>query len=211
MEGAYDAGTGKMYDSLRTNSLIPVNQPFNVAPWNYSGTDTVSTAVLTVSDTNAVVDWVLVRYFNPEDSMTLTIPGLVQKDGDVIDGEGGHLKLPNVYQKGYISIVHRNHLGVMTANTLSLSTSSTTYDFTGSASNAFGGSNGINDLGNGYFGLFSGDFDINAQIQNTDVTNLLPTIGNSGYLPGDLNMNGQVQNTDLQLKLYPNLGRGQQF
>lgn len=197
LEGAYDAGTGKMYDSLRTNSLIPVNQPFNVAPWNYSGTDTVSTAVLTVSDTNAVVDWVLVRYFNPEDSVTLTIPGLVQKDGDVIDGEGNHLKLPNVYQKGYISIVHRNHLGVSTRNLQELRYLPTTIDFT----NILTQTRGLNaqNIISGVKALWGGDANADGKVNVVD-KNLywLPQMGGgpSYNNTADFNLNISVDSAD---------------
>jgi hypothetical protein len=40
---------------------------------------------------------------------------------------------------------------------------------------------------------------------------MLPSLGTAGYQPGDFDLNGQVQNTDLQLQLIPNLGRGVQF
>ena len=94
---------------------------------------------------------------------------------------------------------------------LSLSTSITNFDFTLNPSNSAGSTNGIADLGDGYYGLFSGDYDFNGQGQNTDVQNLIPAIGLSGYQQGDFNLNGQVQNTDLQLQLLPNIGRGAQF
>ena len=75
----------------------------------------------------------------------------------------------------------------------------------------FGGANGIAALGDGYFGLFSGDFDHNGQVQNTDYARMIITLGTAGYLQGDMDLNGQVQNIDLQKKLIPNIGKGGAF
>ena len=74
-----------------------------------------------------------------------------------------------------------------------------------------GGLNGIAPLPGGLFGMYSGDFNANGQVQNTDVNGLIPSLGTSGYLMGDLNLNGQVQNTDLQNFLLQNLGKGAQY
>ena len=71
-----------------------------------------------------------------------------------------------------------------------------------------GGTNGIATLPDGKLGLFSGDFNANGQVQNTDYAGMVLTLGTAGYLPGDFDLNGQVQNTDLQLRLVPNIGRG---
>lgn len=217
IEGAY-SGSGLLNDDLRGAGLIPFTEPYSglgFAQWGFGGGEEITAGVMAVTGNNAITDWVLVeiRDGNNHSTILATKSALIQKDGDIVDLDGiSNLSVPGIGAGNYyVAIKHRNHLGVMSANAISLSTSSQGYDFTSSASNTFGGTNGINDLGDGFFGLFSGDFDVNAQVQNTDVTNLIPTIGNSGYLQGDLNMNGQVQNTDLQLKLYPNLGRGQQF
>jgi len=74
-----------------------------------------------------------------------------------------------------------------------------------------GGLNGIADMGDGSFALFSGDFNGDGQVQNTDKSAVQPLIGTSGMTDADLDMNGQVQNTDVQLKLNPNIGKGEQF
>ncbi len=217
LEGAY-AGSGTMNDNLRSAGLIPTAEPYAGLGFmheGFGGGETVSSSVFSAAGNDAITDWVLVeiRDGNNSSNVLATKSALIQKDGDIVDLNGTtNLSIPGIGADNYfVAIKHRNHLGVMSANAITLSTNVMAYDFTSSASNAFGSSNGVQNLGGGYFGLFSGDFDTNEQIQNTDVTNLLPSLGNSGYLQGDLNMNGQVQNTDLQLKLYPNLGRGQQF
>jgi hypothetical protein len=53
LEGPFDKG--KMFTELNKADLIPLNQPYNVSPWNYMGTESVSE----IPNDN-VVDWVLV-------------------------------------------------------------------------------------------------------------------------------------------------------
>ncbi|MEM9260704.1 MAG: hypothetical protein AAGA62_13730 [Bacteroidota bacterium] len=110
-----------------------------------------------------------------------------------------------------IAVRHRNHLGIKLAAPVFLSDDPILVDFTTDPMMVQGGLNGIADLGDGFYALISGDFDGNGQVQNTDGTGVTQLLGGSGYVPGDLDLNGQIQNIDLQLKLTPNLGKGQQF
>ena len=93
-----------------------------------------------------------------------------------------------------------------------MSATSTTLDLTTGTAVVNGGSNAVVDLGNGIFALYSGDYDGNGQVQNTDLTAMRPLLGQpSAYDNADLDMNTQVQNTDVNNLLNPNKGRGQQF
>lgn len=84
-------------------------------------------------------------------------------------------------------------------------------DFTSDPNAVMGGTLSLVDLGNGVYGMVSGDYDGNGQVQASDVNDLRPSLGTAGYLPGDLDLNGQVQITDKQIFLTPNIGRGAQF
>lgn len=53
LEGPFNAG--KMNTDLNKADQIPLSQPYNVAPWNYNGNESVSEI-----PNGAVVDWVLV-------------------------------------------------------------------------------------------------------------------------------------------------------
>jgi len=86
-----------------------------------------------------------------------------------------------------------------------------TIDFTQSSTIAFGGANGVADLGGGYYGLISGDANGNGQVQTVDLNLFYEDQGLGGYLPEDFNLNSQVQNTDLQNNFNPNVGRGASF
>jgi len=102
-------------------------------------------------------------------------------------------------------------LGVMSAMPVAFSATVAVVDFTSDLSNTYGGANGIAVLGDGKLGLYSGDFNRNGQVQNTDYAAMVLTLGTSGYMAGDFDLNGQVQNTDLQFKLVPNIGKGAAF
>ncbi len=138
---------------------------------------------------------------------------LLQRDGNVVDLDGvSPVAFADVAADDYYLIVkHRNHIGVMSAMPIAFSATTTVVDFTGDIAGVFGNVNGIASLEDGKLGLYSGDFDHNGQVQNTDYNGLAITLGLAGYRLGDFDLNGQVQNTDLQLLLVPNIGRGQTF
>jgi hypothetical protein len=58
---------------------------------------------------------------------------------------------------------------------------------------------------------FTGYAKNDGQIQNTDYLLILPIIGNAGYSLGDFNMNSQIQVSDINLFSIPNVGKGRQF
>ncbi len=175
-----------------------------------------SQTVFDLSGANAIVDWVFLELRDKTDfSITkATRSALLQRDGDVVDVDGqspvSFFNLPA--DEYYLVVKHRNHLGVMSAAPVAISRALSVVDLTSDLNNVFGGVNGVARLGDGLLGVFSGDFNHSGQIQNTDFNFMIPTLGvPAGYLPGDHDLNGQVQNTDLQLKLIPNIGRGQPF
>lgn len=53
LEGPF--GEGKMNTDLNKSGLIPLSQPYNLAPWNYYGTEAVDSI-----PAENIVDWVLV-------------------------------------------------------------------------------------------------------------------------------------------------------
>lgn len=217
LQGAYDPNTALMDDGLRAGALLPLNEPFTALGYTHlgGGEEGVKQAVFNVGGPDAIIDWVFLELRDEADASTViaTRSALLQRDGDVVDVDGLSTVAFADVPAGdyYLAVKHRNHLGVMSAMPVALSTTATTVDFTSSLAGAYGGANGIATLGDGSLGLFSGDYNLNGQVQNTDYNFLVPTLGTSGYLPGDLDLNGQVQNTDLQLKLTPNIGRGQAF
>ncbi len=145
--GAYKPASGMMHDSLRVKNLIPLMEPYSAAPYNTlfsnvgSGGESTTMAVLSVTGPNAIVDWVFVQLRSKMDSSIVvkTQAALIQRDGDIVSAEDGvsPLKfniLPDMY---YVSVRHRNHLGVMTANKMSLAKTPVMINFTNSSTPLF--------------------------------------------------------------------------
>jgi Beta-propeller repeat len=129
--GAYDSTLGKMHDSLRVKNLIPTLEPYTASPFNRAvigetSGETVSPAVLAVTGDNAIVDWVFVELRSAANSATVvaTKRALIQRDGDIVsavDGVSPIAFFAMTNDNYFVSIKHRNHLGIISLNTLSMS------------------------------------------------------------------------------------------
>jgi len=99
----------------------------------YSGGETISNSILSVTGNDAIVDWVHVELRDTDAAYTIvaTQNALIQRDGDIVDINGNPLNFDCICPGNYyITVKHRNHLGVMTANSMYLSSTSSIIDFT---------------------------------------------------------------------------------
>ena len=202
LQGPYGGGD-TMHTSLSQNNLIPTSQPYGGSPWNYSGSEHVSNIPANT------IDWVLVQLRSDTSTIVGTRAALLKSDGSVVDTDGtSPLKFNGIAGGNYyIVIEHRNHLAVMDKNKVTLP-NVIAYDFTTAQTQAYG-SNPMSALGDGKFGMISGDGNGNGQIQNNDSENIWkPDNGTAGYKNSDFNLNGQVQNNDNESYWKPNNGRG---
>jgi len=127
--GAYNAGVDLMNDDLRLANLIPTPQPYGgvqYTDFNYSGTETIGGGVLAVSGVDAIVDWVLLELRSASNPATVIArkAALIQRDGDVVEASDGISPVTFIGAPAgnyYVSIRHRNHLGVMTSTAVTLS------------------------------------------------------------------------------------------
>jgi len=199
LEGAYN-GTD-MNTTLNENNKIPLTQPYNTAPWNYNGTESVAAIPA------GVVDWVLVELRETSGDPETATPGtmimqralFLNSDGEVVDLQGNReikFDIPTVYDNLYIIVWHRNHLGVMTANPVSLDTAPILYDFSAAEGNAYGNSDGHKNLGGGVFGMYAGDANSDGDINNNDKVTWGLNAGTKGYKSADLNLDTQIDNKD---------------
>ena len=142
LEGAYDNAVSAMRTTLvNTRKLLPgqtpasnlatptpAGQPYNIAPWNYTGTEG---AGWTDADyTGDETDWVLVSFRtdtqkNTEVGMTAA---LLMKDGSIMFPNRCALT-STVASPLYIVIEHRNHIGIMSPQPVDVIGSTLTYDF----------------------------------------------------------------------------------
>jgi methionine-rich copper-binding protein CopC len=112
----------------------------------------------------------------------------------------------------YIVVRHRNHLAVMSATPVTLNEASALYDFTTGQSQAYtSGPKPMEDLGDGKFGMFSGDGNGTGTVTISDrIAVWRPQSGLSGYLSGDYNLSGGVTASDMVNYWRPNNGLGTQ-
>jgi hypothetical protein len=192
LEGAYNGFN--MFTMLNDQSLLPLSQPYNTAPWNYYGPEQVSVIPADV------VEWVLleVRAETSFSTMLARRAAFLRRDGRIIDIDGSELVqfpgLPN--GPYYIVVRHRNHLPVMSAIKIELTDSPPLYDFTTSQSKAYGNSP-MKTLTGGKFGLCSADGNGDGKVDFIDFRYVWRNQnGSYGYLTGDFSLDGGVNIKD---------------
>lgn len=195
LEGPYVANH-TMSIALNNYGLLPLTQPYNVAPWNYTGSENV-----VVMPSNAT-DWILVeaRNVNNMDQIVATKAALLLNNGHVqdVDGTAG-VKFDNLAPGSYYIVIrHRNHLAVMSAIPLNLPNTNV-YDFSQSAAQAMGG-NQQTTLETGVYGLFAGDLNSDGVVTIADF-NFYQTESSmvNQYLTSDCNLNRAVTVADFNL------------
>ncbi len=112
-----------MSDELNTLGLLPTKQPYTATPFSYAGTETLSTLLQETTGNNAVVDWILVDLRTSPTSIVASRAVMLQRDGDLVDAQTGSADLHFANVKAgnyYVSVRHRNHLGIISASPLSL-------------------------------------------------------------------------------------------
>lgn len=190
-----------MNATLNSNGFIPLNQPYNSAPWLYNGTE----AVATIPNSN-VVDWILIELRDAANAASATSATMVEmkaafllRNGSIVGLDGSSLVQSSVTitQNLFVVIWHRHHLGIMSANPLSSGGGIYTYDFSTGPGQVTGGSLGYKQLATGIWGMVGGDGNSDDQVNSLDKNDIwAPQAGFSGYVQGDFNMDSQVNNND---------------
>jgi hypothetical protein len=214
LEGSFN-GT-EMTTMLNQNGHIPLSQPYNTAPWNYDGNESVP-----FIPNPDVVDWVLVELRDATDAgnaNSLTVverkSGFLLKNGSIVDIDGiGLLSFTQtIHENIFIAIWHRNHLGIISSSSPVETAGTFFYDFTIQDTQAYGGILAQKELASGIFAMIGGDADAGGSINEADLTtNWMTQAGLSGYLQSDVNLDGQSDNPDKNdLWLY-NIGASSQI
>ncbi len=197
LEGAYDASAGEMTTTI--NGILPLNQPFSGAPWNYSGTESVSS----IPSSN-IVDWILVEFRDAAGAASATSAtafdyqaGFLLKDGSIVALDGTTpLQTQRFLENNLFTVLHtRNHLDVINAAAVPQVNGIYAYDFTTAANKAYGNTQAA--LGDGSYGLLGGDTNGDGTIDIDDISDQWNSeTGTAGYLPSDVNYDGQSDNKD---------------
>lgn len=187
----------QMNTTLRTNGLLPNQQPYNRPPWNYAGTESLNPL-----PTNAT-DWVLVelRPFSNPILITEQRAALILNNGNLadIDGTNG-VKFYNLGQGGsyFVVLRHRNHLAVVSDSPVSLPNLSS-FSFK-TATNVGGGAGQLFLLNAGNYGLIPADFDSNGIITVTDYNYFTTQSGLiNTYSDADVTFDGSVTVADFNV------------
>ena len=213
LEGPY-SGT-EMGTSLNTVGLIPLSQPYNSAPWNYSGTESVPAMPNT-----DVVDWLLVELRDAADANAATPTtriarraAFLLKDGSVVGTDGSSILQFNnsCTQQLFVIVWHRNHLGIMSANGVIASGGIYAYDFSIAAGQVHGGTTGYKNISGSVWGMVAGDANRDGLINLNDKTQWAAFAGKRGYLDTDFTMDAQVNNTDKDDKWLSNTAKTEQI
>jgi len=213
LEGPFDNGTMK---TDLNPQLIPIEQPYDISPWNYSGSEEVDTL-----ENESVVDWLLVElretpYIADSAGSSQVVArqaAFLLNTGQIVSYDrAGPLYFDlEITDNLFVALYHRNHLPIMSALPLPLVDQVYTYDFTDDVNCAFGGENGVVQLAPAIWGKIAGDANADGEVNNPDKDDYwLIDNGTSGYLGSDFNMDGQVNDLDIQFKWEPNAGKGTQ-
>ena len=95
----------------------------------------------------------------------------------------------------FVTVNHRNHLGIMTLSTHYLSETVTNIDFTSSSESVYGTGSRI-DLGSGILGLYGADTDGSGSVNATDRSTTWNDRNLTGYLDSDCNLDGITNASD---------------
>jgi hypothetical protein len=184
------------------NAHLPLEQPFDTAPWYYTGSESVSTMPADA------VDWLLME-LRSDLTAASTFNGqavLLQSDGTVVDTSG--VNMPSfcgvLNDSVYVVVRSRNHLSVMSPGMVKIAGGVWTHSFASSADAAYSDTGApLKDLGGGYYGLFAGDADADGTLDAVDLDEYVTqtTTGAVRYQTGDFNYDGIVQALDMNLYL----------
>ena len=207
------------------NVTINVIAPSTNSLTNYSGTEKVNDGFFTAtSASNDIVDWVVLEIKNIFGGTKAQRAAFVREDGQIVDLDG--TSPISLYGLGfgnyYITVKHRNHLGVrsstlrsFTVSALGVAPALTSYDFTTLQTQAYQdptiSTNAAMAQNGSVFMMWGGNANLDQFVRVTaqgippipsDVSYMLGTIlgGNpnatfSGYSIGDINMDGRTRVT----------------
>ena len=207
LEGPFN-GTD-MNTDLTSSTNFPINQPYNTAPWDYNGTE----SVISIPNPD-IVDWILVEFRDAPDAASATQATTIEKQAAFLKNDGSLVGLDgtsnlsfnhSIIHSLFAVVHHRNHLAIISGYHLNETGGFYTYDFTTTPNQAF--NSGQKEIASGTWGMLAGDADASGLVDETDKTSVWDLqAGQSGYWDSDLNMDSQSNNMDKNDYWRPNLG-----
>ncbi len=196
LQGAYNTNSNLMRTDLNNAGLLPLTHPYSNVPWNYTGTEAVT------SFAPDIVDWVLVEVRRAADTSIIERhAALLRNDGTVVDADGitNGIRFYNFACNTpyFIVVRHRNHIDIISSQAVILP-NTTPLNFT-DPNSVLQGALQLVAVGNTY-AMRAGDGDGNGNITIADfnIYNSQSSAINK-YYQGDFNMDKNVTITDFNL------------
>ncbi|RYZ59834.1 MAG: hypothetical protein EOO14_07940 [Chitinophagaceae bacterium] len=191
-------------------AILPKTQPYAMTPFQYAGSETVSSIPANV------VDWVLVELRKPGsgapgDANAASIIGraaaFLKNDGSIVGLDGTSPFQFNISKQGpsFITVRHRNHLGVMSNVIPSNAAGTFANNFTVLSNvyknSAVSAQPVVLLQGSTKYGMWSGDANRSGNLAASDIATIRSTIANgmTGYQHADVNMTGNLAASDVAL------------
>lgn len=208
LQGPWTTNTPAMTDGLRTGGHLPLVEPYSALGYPMvagGGFETIAPSVLQVSGANAIVDWIYLQLRDAGNNTSVQAArcALVQRDGDIVDVDGvSPVTFTRPAASYFISVQHRNHLGILSQSAIALAENPVTVNFTNGTTATFG-TNAQRISGSSRM-LWAGDATGNGVVKYTGSANdrdpILTAIGGSvptatitGYRREDITMDGTVK------------------
>ena len=196
LEGFYDTSQQMMRSALAASNLIPFNQPYFGAPFNYDGTETITNLP------EQTVDWLLIELREADNIAQIVARKavLLRTDGQLMEADGTlGVSFENVPDGTYhLAVYHRSHIAVISADPIPANVPTFIYDFTTGPNKAEGDAQ-LKQMGN-VWAMITGDSDQNQLVNNQDYNLWKQQNGQSGvYSSPDLNGDGTINEEDLSL------------
>nr|WP_118973990.1 hypothetical protein [Taibaiella koreensis] len=207
LQGTFDGNRNR--DVTATWAAIlaanATSQPYNVPPFNYPGTETVSPAIFTSTlANNDIVDWMLLELKDAAGNLVDRKAVFVLENGNLANLDKTQPVVMKALSGSYfLTIRHRNHLA-LSSNLTPYVAGDNLFDFT-SATDAtlFGDANAFITL-NGHTAMRGGNANSNSNTRFNGATNdrdvILQYLGGNEastifnvYTPVDVNLDGNVR------------------
>lgn len=209
LQGEFDGSN--MATTLNSKGYLPLNQPYNFLPLNYTGQESVTSI-----PNPDIVDWILLEFRDASSAVSATSSTAIGRqaafllnNGEVVDLDG-YSSLPFNYDVNhdlFVVLWHRNHIGIMSSLPLNKINNVYQYDFSTGADKVYNGSNSYMELIPGIWGMIGGDWNTNGVINGYDKLKWKPASGNKGYNSSDYNLNGIIDNHDKNEIWFDNYGK----
>ncbi|MCF8304243.1 MAG: hypothetical protein K9I94_13285, partial [Bacteroidales bacterium] len=205
LEGPYNSSDGEMNTGLNTNGAIPLNQPYNTSPWNYTGNETLDEIP------DDMIDWVLIElretsgniYSATPDKTIAQYAAVLNKDGSVVSTTGNKISILELITENlYVIVRHRNHLDIMSSQPLDKVNGVYEYNFTTGTSKVFKGVQ--KNLGSFKYGMYAGDGTLDGNINFGDFVLYMMNQGATGYNYPDYNLDYTVNDPDRTMMIQNN-------